>query len=566
MASFFRSISFRIFGVCVGLLIMMVATAVWSASSTDLVHRQFRTLQQSFFPLAETLGQLETVIQSQKVTADFLLYTPDASAVQACLTKAKAQGQAAHALLVRARTLRDKGAQIAGTEHNQLALTRLKPMIAELDYQERRLTKMTEDSCALDASTNQMDITKFQADDVYRQVKQISAEINGVVASGAQNVAENQEIALHVNILIIGSAATVGIMLAWLISRGLTRPIMRLQAGARAVGKGLLDEAHVPVTSRDEIGDVTDAFNSMIVHLREKQRITDTFGQYVDPRIVTGLINGAQHSSSGEKEIATLFFSDMIGFSAIAERLAPSTLVDLVNAYFSEMSQPIRDESGIIDKYIGDAIMAFWVPPFADETRQAELACRAALTQFARLDAFRARVPDLVGLRRDVPLIDFRVGLSTGEVVVGSVGSATARSFTVMGDSVNQASRLERVNKVYGTHILIDHATFSLAGSAIETRQIDDIVVAGRNEPQRIYELAAMAGEIALSQSDMFRIYEEGLDYYRIGNWDRAEKALQAALGLAPEDGPSRTLLTRIATFRQTPPADWTGVWQMTSK
>lgn len=148
MASFFRSISFRIFGVCVGLLIMMVATAVWSASSTDLVHRQFRTLQQSFFPLAATLGQLETVIQSQKVTADFLLYTPDASAVQACLSKAKAQGQAAHTLLVRARTLRDKGAQIASTEHDQLALTRYRharyrrdATTAQLTYWTRKLSR-----------------------------------------------------------------------------------------------------------------------------------------------------------------------------------------------------------------------------------------------------------------------------------------------------------------------------------------------------------------------------------------------------------------------------------------
>ena len=113
--------------------------------------------------------------------------------------------------------------------------------------------------------------------------------------------------------------------------------------------------------------------------------------------------------------------------------------------------------------------MAFWVPPFSDPNRQAEYACRAALEQLALLDAFNRRVPDIVGLRRDVPSINFRAGLSTGEVVVGSVGSETARSFTVMGDTVNQASRLEAANKVYGTNVLIDHETYAAAGLAIET-------------------------------------------------------------------------------------------------
>jgi adenylate cyclase len=271
-----------------------------------------------------------------------------------------------------------------------------------------------------------------QAEEVQRLASGISTEITAFVETGVGIVARNEQIALQVTLLMIGTAGLVGVMLAWLVARGLTRPIVRLQAGARAVGSGLLDEAYVPVTSRDEIGDVTSAFNAMIEDLREKDRIKETFGQYVDPRVVANLIGGAQHSSVGEKQIATLFFSDVVKFSEIAERLAPSTLVDLMNAYFSAMSQPIRNRSGIIDKYIGDAIMAFWVPPFVDAHRQAELACQAALEQFAVLEAFRATVPDVIGLRRDIPLIDFRVGLATGEVVVGSVGSDTARSFTVI--------------------------------------------------------------------------------------------------------------------------------------
>lgn len=562
----FRSISFKIFGVSLGLLVMMVATAVWSTRSSEQVHRQLQTMGQSLFPLSVALGNLKSVVQAQTVTADFYLNTPDQKAVQICLGKAQVQKRAAASLLTAVKRYGARGFEITDLEQNKLAFASLQPMLAELEFQENRLSQMTLGGCALDADAVQMGAAKLQADDVLRLVDTISGEINAFVEASAQRVAESQKTAMQASILMTASAGLVGLMLAWLISRGLTRPIIRLQAGARAVGAGLLEDAHVLVTSRDEVGDVTHAFNTMIVDLREKERIKETFGQYVDPRVVADLIGGGAHSSSGEKQIATLFFSDIIGFSAIAERLAPSTLVDLVNAYFSEMSQPISDNSGIIDKYIGDAIMAFWVPPFVDATKQAELACRAALEQYAKLEAFRLQVPDVIGLRRDIPLIDFRAALSTGEVVVGSVGSETARSFTVMGDTVNQASRLEAANKIYGTRLLIDHETFSRAGRAFETRQIDDIIVLGRLQSVRIYELVSLAGELDPTRRRAFDLYEEGLEHYRVAKWDMAEMALQAALELSPNDGPSRTLLARISQFRRAEPEDWTGVWSMISK
>ena len=566
MTTMFRSISFKIFGVSLGLLVMMVATAVWSTRSSEQVHRQLQTMGQSLFPLSVALGNLKSVVQAQTVTADFYLNTPDQKAVQICLGKAQVQKRAAASLLTAVKRYGARGFEITDLEQNKLAFASLQPMIAELEFQENRLSQMTLGGCALDADAVQMGAAKLQADDVLRLVDTISGEINAFVEASAQRVAESQKTAMQASILMTASAGLVGLMLAWFISRGLTRPIIRLQAGARAVGAGLLEDAHVLVTSRDEVGDVTHAFNTMIVDLREKERIKETFGQYVDPRVVADLIGGGAHSSSGEKQIATLFFSDIIGFSAIAERLAPSTLVDLVNAYFSEMSQPISDNTGIIDKYIGDAIMAFWVPPFVDATKQAELACRAALEQYAKLEAFRLQVPDVIGLRRDIPLIDFRAALSTGEVVVGSVGSETARSFTVMGDTVNQASRLEAANKIYGTRLLIDHETFSRAGRAFETRQIDDIIVLGRLQSIRIYELVSLAGELDPTRRRAFDLYEEGLEHYRVAKWDMAEMALQAALELSPNDGPSRTLLARIAQFRRAEPEDWTGVWSMISK
>lgn len=566
MAQLFRSISFKIFGVSVALLTMMVAIAFWSANSSAQVHRQLRTLEQSLFPLALTLGHLEVIIQEHKVTADFDLQTPDMTAVENCLSRTREQQARARALLSEAERYRSLGAEIAVLERNKLALARLQPMLSELSFQHSRLVNMMIAGCAFDASEGQMEQAKVQAEEVLRQTALISEEIDEFVSSGARVVNENQALAMRANLLMIATAALVGCMLAWLVARGLTRPIIRLQAGAKAVGAGLLNEAYVRVTSRDEIGEVTEEFNAMITNLKEKEKIKDTFGQYVDPRIVNNLLDGGQNSSSGERQIATIFFSDMVGFSSISERLAPSTLVNLMNNYFSEMAKPIRERSGIVDKYIGDAIMAFWVPPFVSATKQAELACSAALEQFQRLDDFRARIPDIIGLRRDVPLVDFRVGLCTGDVVVGSLGSDAVRSFTVMGDTVNQASRLEAVNKLYGTRILVDQATYELAGAAISAREIDTVAVIGKQEPLRIFELAGISGTLTQERQDLFSAYADALSDYRKGAWSKARTTLVMAQTLDPTDGPTRALLARIDRANQKPPSDWSGVWQINSK
>lgn len=312
---------------------------------------------------------------------------------------------------------------------------------------------------------------------------------------------------------------------------------------------------------------MTHAFNAMIEELREKERIKATFGQYVDPRVVAGLVDdGADRSTTGEKQIATLFFSDIAGFTPLAERLAPSTLVRLINAYFTAMSKRIRDRHGIIDKYIGDAIMAFWVPPFAEATQQAALACMAALDQLTALEAFRTEVPDLIGMRRDLPTIDIRIGIATGEVVVGSIGSEHARSFTAMGDTVNFGSRLEGVNKLYGTRILIDATTRDMADDAIEAREIDLVRVVGREEPLRIYELAAVKGGLGPERRALFQAYADGLALYRRAEWAAARTAFAAGFDHVPDDGPTRAMLDRVAFLESRPPQAWNGVWKLDGK
>jgi len=182
----------------------------------------------------------------------------------------------------------------------------------------------------------------------------------------------------------------------------------------REVEAGNLDRS-IDVKTRDEIGQLSAAFNRMIEQLRHKERIRQTFGRYIDPRVVEGLIDQqASAVTEGQRRIMTVMFCDMKGFSALSEGMTPQGLVKVMNRYLSTMSGPIRAQQGIIDKYIGDAIMAYWGAPFIEETDQARFACLAAIEMMERIAGLRKELPELLGVRRIPTDSDLRIGIATG--------------------------------------------------------------------------------------------------------------------------------------------------------
>jgi adenylate cyclase len=389
--------------------------------------------------------------------------------------------------------------------------------------------------------------------------------LSQVFVSTAQ-VISHQRQAIMVSGVVTILAAIVGLAFAIMVSTGITRPVRLLLAGTREVEAGRFDKT-ITVSTQDEIGELSAAFNRMVEQLRHNERIRETFGRYIDPKVVQGLIDRPEVAIDGQRRVMTIMFCDMSGFTAMSEGTTPRGLVKVMNHYFTVMSDPIRNNRGVIDKYIGDAIMSYWGPPFIEEDEQAELACLAALDMIDQVPALQKQLPDLLGIRAMPVPCDLRIGIATGEVLTGSIGSELMMSFTVMGDAVNLASRLEAVNKVYGTRILISQATAEALGSRLELREIDRLAVVGQSAAQPMFEVMGKAGTLAKPQESLRAHYSEGLAAYRARRFDDARAAFNAVLESVPGDGPSRTMLARIAQFEASPPeADWDGAWRMESK
>jgi adenylate cyclase len=306
----------------------------------------------------------------------------------------------------------------------------------------------------------------------------------------------------------------------------------------------------------------TTSTYSFVVEGRQRRFLRRVLSLYNSDAVVEQIIRDpARLVLGGEKRVVTLYFSDIAGFTSFSESLDPQALVEIMREYLDAMTRTILEEDGTVDKYIGDAIMAFWGAPLP-EPDHALRGCRAALRNQRKLDRLRA---DFV--RRGLPPIRARIGLNSGEVSVGNIGSTDRFSYTALGDNVNLASRLEGVNKAYGTGILISEATRRGAGEGIVTREVDLLRVKGKGEAIRIHELLALRGEVPEEELAPYRIFEEGLSSYRQQRWDDAIRSFGRALELRPEDGPARLFLRRTESLVATPPGpDWDGAWTMTEK
>jgi class 3 adenylate cyclase len=574
-----QSIKRQIVSIAVGLVVLMVITSVLSMVMARRVGHLLDELTTRYIPAYGNLARmnvrsLERALALRWMVIAKMQAQPDEAGYAERFRIFEAKGLEVEQEAAAARKLIIAIIEDVTTPSDNAALARIESRIdtatsdlrRHLNDETAQMLPLLDARDFVEARRALARVDAFR-DEFNQKIDTIRADMLAQVHASAATVMRDQQRAILVSAIVTALAAILGLIFAILVSDGITRPVRRLLEGTRAVEAGRLDGS-IDITTRDEIGQLSAAFNRMVEQLRQNERIRETFGRYIDPKVVEGLIDQpALAATEGQRRVMTLMFCDLKGFTSLSESVTPQGLVKVMNRYLSTMSEPIRSHRGIIDKYIGDAIMAYWGPPFIDEADQARFACFAAIDMIGRIATLRKELPELLGVRTIPMQCDIRIGIATGEALVGSIGSEFMMSYTVMGDTVNLASRLEGANKIYSSRSLVSEATVAAAGAAIEAREIDRLVVVGRTSPQVVFEIMGRKGELTPDQLLLRTRYSEGLAAYRARNWDEARRAFNAALEAVPADGPSTTLAMRVESLQANPPAaDWDGSWYLDHK
>ena len=296
---------------------------------------------------------------------------------------------------------------------------------------------------------------------------------------------------------------------------------------------------------------------------RNRRFVQEALGRYTSPELADYLQEHPEHLSLefGQTREMSVYFSDIAGFTTMSEGLEPEQLVALLNEYLTNMTDLVLESGGIVDKYIGDAVMAFWGAPVADADH-ARHAVRCALAMRRRCDELRAAWQKTYGVD-----VRARAGVNSGRCVVGNMGSKHKYNYTVMGDMVNLAARLEGANKPYGTYLMISEFTLAHVKDMVEVRELDYLTVKGKEEPVRVFEVLEETGKVDDTVARAVEEYEAGLACYRDREFAAAIEKFERALEVRPDDGPSKTYVERCKTLIADPPdEDWDGVWRLEEK
>jgi len=359
----------------------------------------------------------------------------------------------------------------------------------------------------------------------------------------------------NVTLLIMSVALAAGLMVALMLARRISGPLTSLAREMEEIGTFQLPNRQRMKTIFREVAAMDEALLNMKGSLR-------SFANYVPRDLVRAMLASGQEATlQGQTRQMTIYFSDIVGMTTIAEGMNPDQLVQHLSRYFDEMTQLIESHGGTVDKFIGDAIMAFWGAPIATSDHAAR-ACETAVWSQRKLAELRA-APETPWLAQ----IRARIGVASGDVLVGNVGSHDRFNYTVMGDIVNLASRLESLNKHYGTSILISDPAYQAAKETVIARPIDLVQVLGKSNPVEVWEPLCLASDDDPAAREVAELFRDGLAAYVARDFQRAESCYHDALRLRPHDPPALLLQQRCRQFQSAPPPEhWDGVYVATEK
>ena len=351
---------------------------------------------------------------------------------------------------------------------------------------------------------------------------------------------------------VLGLVLVAGVVSTWVARRLFAEPIRAIVGDLRQVENFTLDRLQPRPSRLTEMNQLSHALVQMAAGLA-------SFGRYLPVALVRNLVReGIEAEPGGSIRSVTIMFADVVGFTGLSERIG-TEIVPVISAYLDAVSRAIENEGGTVDKFIGDAVMAFWGAPSPDE-KHAYRACRGAVAALAAVAECGVKDDHGKPLR-------VRIGLNSGDALIGNIGSATRLNYTAIGDVVNVASRLEGANKLYGTSIMMGEATRRAAGARIVAREIDRVAVLGRIQGGAVFELIGLAEENGVPVATWVGLYEAGLTKYRARRWAEAIEDFETVIAIRGADGPSEILMQRCREFmRHEPPDVWEAVTFLNSK
>ena len=325
---------------------------------------------------------------------------------------------------------------------------------------------------------------------------------------------------------------------------------------------GLIFSGFLILIILSAITNIAITFYKYFTEELKKKQLKSTFSKYVSPAVVDELLKSEDNLKlGGRRQRMSVFFSDVRGFTTISEKLAPEELSRVLNLYLTPMTEIVFANKGTLDKYIGDAIMAFFGAPIED-SNHAEQACRTALQSLVKLKALQQVFKD-----QNLPHIDIGIGINTGEMSVGNMGSNIVQNYTVMGDSVNLASRLEGTTKEYGVRIIINETTNEDVRGKFITREIDRVKVKGKNLPVAIFELLGEVKTATSGSLSYLNDFKKGYEFYLVKDFNNAITEFEKALAQKEDDPVSKMYVKRCKEFLEDPPpSEWDGVYVMKTK
>ena len=368
------------------------------------------------------------------------------------------------------------------------------------------------------------------------------------------------------NIYIMIISLCISLIIVFLFAKTISNPVLKLLDETIKISKGIF-QLDISRTTNDEVGILTDYFKTMAKGLEEREKVKSMLGSMIDPVVVSEGMRDLAALKRGDEKTITAFFSDVAGFSTISEQLTSVELAGLLNEYLSAMTLILKAHNGVLDKYIGDAIVGIFGAPVAVNEHYLK-ASRASLEMMKKLGDLREYWVRKDLYNKEAQEMDIRIGLNTGLAKVGFMGTDAMGSYTMMGDTVNLAARLEAAAKDYGVNILISESVKTQIDSEMFTRELDLVRVKGKNEPVKLYELISTKSEVADNIKEATDLYEEAFRCYLKADWANSILLLgksEKVKGI--KDKACKQLIERCEFYKANPPdKKWDGVYTRTHK